>query len=77
MINPATGLEMTLADSLTAIEYEKLREERYAEDHAANAVWSEEQLMWVASAGITAAPVEVSAPVAAPVAEETPTDQAE
>jgi len=76
MINPATGLEMSLVDSLTALEYEKLREERYNAGHVPNAVWSEEELMWIASTGIqVAAPTPASAP--APVLVETPPVQAE
>ena len=80
MINPATGLPMTLIESLTATEYEKLREERHSAAHAPNAVWSEDELMWIASAGIqTAAPAPAPAPapveVTPPV--ETPPVQAE
>lgn len=69
---------MSLIDTLTAVECEKLREERYNAQHPANAVWSEEELMWMDPAGIQAvAPVAaaveavveavVEAPVEAPV----------
>ena len=55
---------MSLIDTLTAVECEKLREERYNAAHSANAVWSEEELMWMDPVGIQTAP-----PVAAPVVE--------
>ncbi len=55
---------MSLIDTLTAVECEKLREERYNAQHPANAVWSEEELMWMDPAGVQAV-----APVAAPVVE--------
>ena len=78
MINPATGLEMSLADSLTALEYEKLREERFNAGHAPNAIWSEDELMWIAETGIpTATPAPAPVEVQAPILVETPPIQAE
>lgn len=73
MTNPAI-------ESLTAVECEKLREERYNADHPANAVWSEEDLMWITSAGIQAvapAPVAAPAPVEAPAPVDAAPTQAE
>ena len=59
---------MSLIDTLTAVECEKLREERYNAAHPANAVWSEDELMWMAPAGIQpAAPAPAPAPVETPV----------
>lgn len=78
---------MSLIDTLTAVECEKLREERYNAQHPANYVFCEEELMWVdPAASGTPSPVEVpvEVPAAATVeevvaepSEETPTTQAE
>jgi hypothetical protein len=64
MINPATGLEMTFAETLTSVEYVRICEERYHQDHPANAVWSDSELIWVTPASTA---VEIAPPVETPI----------
>lgn len=60
---------MSLIETLSAVECEKLREERYNAQHPANYIFCENELIWMDPAGIAIPVVEITEPVVEIVAE--------